>query len=163
MNTITHTLLIGAGATAFIDAWALMRRRLLGTKLPDYALVGRWIGAMSRGRWRHESIAAVPPVRGELAIGWTAHYAIGVVFAAGLVLVVGASWFAEPAIVPAVLAGIVSVAAPFFVMQPAMGAGVAASRTPRPAAARLQSLVTHTLFGVGLFLAAVVVDRLRGV
>ncbi len=49
------------------------------------------------------------------------------------------------------LIGIGSVAAPFFVMQPAMGAGIAASRTPRPAIARLHSLVTHAVFGLGLY------------
>ena len=39
-------------------------------------------------------------------------------------------------------------------MEPGMGAGIAASRTPRPAASRLQSLVTHTIFGIGLYAAA---------
>jgi hypothetical protein len=34
-----------------------------------------------------------------------------------------------------------------------MGAGVAASRTARPGAARLQSLVTHAIFGLGLYTA----------
>lgn len=38
-------------------------------------------------------------------------------------------------------------------MQPGMGAGIAASRTPNPRAARLQSLVTHAVFGLGLYLA----------
>jgi len=33
------------------------------------------------------------------------------------------------------------------------GTGIAASRTPRPAAARLQSLVTHGVFGLGLYAA----------
>jgi hypothetical protein len=49
------------------------------------------------------------------------------------------------------LVGVATVAAPFLVMQPGMGAGIAASRTPRPGAARLQSLVTHTVFGLGLY------------
>ena len=51
---------------------------------------------------------------------------------------------------PALTVGIGSVAAPFLLMQPAMGAGIAASRTPRPSAARMRSLVTHGVFGVGL-------------
>jgi hypothetical protein len=49
------------------------------------------------------------------------------------------------------MVGVGTVAAPFLLMQPAMGAGVAASRTPRPAAARLQSLITHAIFGLGLY------------
>jgi hypothetical protein len=45
------------------------------------------------------------------------------------------------------------VAAPFLVLQPGMGAGIAASRTPRPAAARFQSVITHAIFGLGLYAA----------
>jgi hypothetical protein len=45
-------------------------------------------------------------------------------------------------------------------MQPGMGAGIAASRTPRPAAARVQSLITHTVFGVGLYAAGWIVKLL---
>jgi hypothetical protein len=40
------------------------------------------------------------------------------------------------------------------VMQPAMGAGIAASRTPRPNLARLRSVVTHTVYGLGLYASA---------
>jgi hypothetical protein len=43
---------------------------------------------------------------------------------------------------------------PFFVMQPAMGAGIAASRTPTPWRNRLRSLATHAVFGCGLYLSA---------
>jgi hypothetical protein len=50
--------------------------------------------------------------------------------------------------------GVGSVMAPFLVLQPGMGAGIAASRTPRPAVVRLQSLVTHGIFGLGLYAAA---------
>jgi hypothetical protein len=52
------------------------------------------------------------------------------------------------------IVGIVTVAAPFLVMQPAMGAGLAARRTPKPNAARVQSLVNHAVFGVGLYASA---------
>lgn len=45
-------------------------------------------------------------------------------------------------------------AAPLFVMQPAFGFCIAASRTPQPDVARRRSLVTHLSYGVGLYLAA---------
>ena len=61
---------------------------------------------------------------------------------------------ARPTLGPALAVGIGTVAAPFFLMQPGMGAGIAASRTPRPNAARLQSLLTHAVFGLGLYVAA---------
>jgi hypothetical protein len=153
MDYLVNALVIGVGATVLIDLWAVARRRAFGIPSPNYGLVGRWFAHLTRGRLRHESIAASPPVQGERVIGWVAHYVIGVAFAGLLLAVWGLAWVREPTIGPALLVGIGTVAAPFLVMQPGMGAGVAASRTPRPAAARLQSLITHTIFGLGLYAA----------
>ena len=52
------------------------------------------------------------------------------------------------------MVGIGTVLAPFLLMQPGMGAGIAARRNPRPAVARMHSLVTHAMFGLGLYVAA---------
>jgi hypothetical protein len=41
-------------------------------------------------------------------------------------------------------------------LQPAMGAGIASSKTARPVFNSMKSLATHTVFGVGLYLSAVV-------
>jgi hypothetical protein len=154
MDFLTCTLVIGAGATAVMDLWTVTRARLLGGRMPDYALVGRWLAYLPRGRFRHDPITASPPVAHEHLIGWTAHYLIGIVFAAILLLIWGVEWARQPTLAPALIVGIVSVAAPFLIMQPGMGAGVAASRTPRPNVARMQSIVTHTIFGFGLYAAA---------
>ena len=155
METIVEyavcSLLTGAGATAVMDLGSIARTRLLGIPAPDYGLVGRWFAHLARGRFRHDPIAASPPVQGERLIGWTAHYLIGVAFAAVLLAVWGLDWVRHPTIAPALIVGIGSVLAPFLLMQPGMGAGVAARRTRRPAAARLQSLATHAVFGVGLY------------
>jgi len=137
-----------------MDAWGIARKRLLGAPAPDYGLVGRWIGWMPRGRFRHDRISATPALKGEKAVGWIAHYAIGIGFAAIPLAIWGVEWARNPTLVPALVVGLGSVAAPFLVMQPGMGAGIAASRTPRPNAARLQSLVTHAVFGLGLYASA---------
>lgn len=151
MDHLLYALPVGACATAMIDLWAIARRRLFGIALPDYGLVGRWLAHMRSGRFRHVSIKAAPSVRGEHAIGWIAHYFIGVAFAALLLAVSGTEWLRHPALAPALFVGIATVAMPFLLMQPGMGAGIAASRTPHPAAARLHSLVTHAMFGLGLY------------
>jgi hypothetical protein len=153
MNYLTYTLVIGIGATLVMDMWGFARKPLLGIAPPDYGLVGRWLAHMTRGRFRHDTIAASPPVRGERLIGWIAHYLIGIAFAAVLLGIWGLAWVQRPAIGPALAVGIGTVAAPFLLMQPGMGAGIAASRTPRPASARLQSLITHAVFGLGLYAA----------
>ncbi|HET9473713.1 MAG TPA: DUF2938 domain-containing protein [Steroidobacteraceae bacterium] len=145
-------------ATALTDAWAIVRHRLLGVRPPDFGLVGRWIAHLALGRFRHDSISAASAVRGESLIGWTAHYLIGIAFAALLPTIWGARWFEQPTLVPALLVGVGTVLAPFLIMQPGMGAGIAASRTPRPAAARLHSLMTHVIFGIGLYFAAAMIS-----
>lgn len=153
MDYLMCALAIGAGATAVMDLWAIARKHLFGIPLPNYCLVGRWLAHMRRGRFRHDAITAAAPVKGEGVIGWTAHYLIGIAFAALLLGIWGLAWVHHPSIGPALIVGIGTVAAPFLVMQPGMGAGIAGRRTPRPAATRLQSLVTHAVFGVGLYAA----------
>lgn len=157
---VARTCAIGVGATLAMDLWALLRRRVLAVPALDYALVGRWLAWLPHGRLVHRPIAATPPVRGESAIGWTAHYLIGIAFAAVLVVVWRDAWLREPTLVPALLVGIASVIAPLFILQPALGAGIAARRTPRPWTARMHSAVTHGVFGVGLYASAWLVERL---
>lgn len=159
MNAMFALIVIGIGATAVMDTWGAIRKRLLGIPPADYAMVGRWIGHMTRGTFRHDRIAAAAPIPGERVIGWIAHYAIGVVFAAGLIWIVGSEWFQQPTLVPALAFGIGTVAAPFLLMQPGMGAGVAASRTPKPWSARFQSLLTHAVFGFGLWATGWVLEQ----
>jgi hypothetical protein len=146
-----EAVVIGVGATLVMDAWALILRRGFGVASLDFAMLGRWIGHLARGRFRHERIGQSAPVAHERAIGWTAHYAIGITFAALLLVMAGPEWVAQPTLAPALLVSTVTLVAPFFVLQPGMGLGIAASRTPRPNAARLRSVATHTVYGVGLF------------
>lgn len=153
METGLRIIAIGIGATAVMDAWLALLKRL-GVPSQSFAMLGRWVGHWRHGQWRHERIAAAAPVRGELALGWAAHYAIGIAFAALAVLMWGQGWLAYPELARALLTGVATVAAPLLVMQPALGAGIASSRTPMPLRNILKSLATHAVFGLGLYLAA---------
>ena len=149
----TAALPIGVGATMVMDLWGLLLRRL-GVATLNFAMVGRWAGHLLKGRVLHQAIAKAEPVRNELVWGWVIHYAIGVVFAMLLVVIVGEGWLRSPTLVPALVVGVSTVVAPLCFMQPAMGSGFFASRTPTPARNCLKSLATHFVFGVGLFLSA---------
>lgn len=100
-------------------------------------------------------------MRGERAVGWIAHYLIGVAYAAVLTAIGGEAWLQNPTPWLALVVGLGTVAAPFLLMQPAMGAGIAASRMARPGNARLHSLLMHAVFGIGLFASAWVLQTLR--
>jgi hypothetical protein len=147
-------LVMGVAAAALMDAWGLLLRRGFGIPTLDYAMLGRWIGNIPRGRLAHARMAAAEPVPGERPLGWLAHYAIGVAFAVLLLAAFGPGWAAAPTPWPALAVGLGTIVAPWFVMQPAMGAGIAGSRTPNPAATRLRNLGTHAVYGIGLYLAA---------
>jgi hypothetical protein len=149
-------LLAGVGATVAMDAWGLARRQVFGTPFPNYAFVGRWLGRMVKREFRHRSIAHAEPIRGEQTIGWLAHYLIGVAFASLVPAFWGIEWVKHPTLSPALLVGLGTVLVPLFIMQPAMGAGIASSRTPRPGAARLQSIMNHVVFGLGLYASAAI-------
>lgn len=153
---LSAALPIGVGATLVMDGWGLLLRRL-GVATPNFAMVGRWAGHLLQGRVRHQAIARAEPVRHERVWGWLIHYAIGVLFAVLLVLIVGEGWLLAPTLWPALMVGVGTVVAPLCLMQPAMGAGFFASKTPAPARNCLRSLVTHAVFGVGLFLSAALV------
>jgi hypothetical protein len=74
---VLRAVFIGVGATIVMDLWALLLR-LLGIPSLNLAFLGRWIGHLPDGQWTHESIAKAAPIKGELWIGWIAHYSIGV-------------------------------------------------------------------------------------
>jgi len=149
--TFLHTLIVGLVATLVMDAWGLARKPLLGMSAPDYRPVGRWVLSMFSGHFVHAGISKATPMRGERIVGWMVHYLTGLVFAAVLLDIAGPEWVRTPTILPALAFGVVTVAVPFFVMQPAMGMGIAASRTAHPGVTRFQSLVTHAVFGIGLY------------
>lgn len=152
---IARIVLVGIGATAVMDVWLLLLSRL-GAPTSSFAMVGRWVGHVARGRFAHAAIAKAPPVRNELALGWLTHYAVGVVYAALLVAVQGKAWLQQPTFLPALAFGVVTVAAPWFVMQPAMGAGFLALKTSTPLKNCLRSLANHAAYGIGMYLAAAV-------
>ncbi|MDC6170385.1 DUF2938 domain-containing protein [Paucibacter sp. XJ19-41] len=159
LQDISRVALIGVGATLVMDGWLWLLRRL-GVPTLNFALIGRWVGHLPRGRLRHAPISAAAAVPGELALGWLLHYGTGIVFAALLVGVQGLGWAQQPTLAPALVWGAATVLAPLFVMQPAMGAGIASSKTPTPLKNCLRSLANHLVFGLGLYLSAAVLSRL---
>ena len=151
---VLGAIAIGIGATLIMDLWNLFLKRAFSIPSLSYCVLGRWLSHMPRGTLRHASITAAPRKRFECTVGWIAHYTIGVVFALAFVVLTSGDWLARPTLLPALLYGIGTVVFPFFIMQPSFGLGIAASKTPKPTQARLKSLMTHTVFGVGLYVCA---------
>lgn len=151
---VAGSVAIGIGATLLMDLWNLFLKRAFSIPSLNYCLLGRWLRHMPGGTLRHTSIAGAQQKPFECATGWIAHYTIGVVFALVFVVLIAREWVTRPTLFPALLFGIATVVFPLFILQPSLGFGIASSKTPKPAQARLKSLVTHTVFGVGLYVCA---------
>lgn len=148
---VARAVLIGIGGTLALDFWNAVLSRFFGIRSLNMGMLGRWFGHFPRGHFMHVRISGSSPVPGERLIGWCVHYAIGIGWAAVLLAIWGIDWARHPTVLPALIVGLVTLAAPFFVMQPAMGLGIAASKTPNPNAARLKSVASHAVYGLGLY------------
>jgi hypothetical protein len=154
-NSILYFLnpvLIGIGATLIFDLWGLFLKYAFKVAPSNFCFVGRWVLYMPEGIFTHTNIGSMPQKSGECVVGWITHYSTGIVFAAMFIALAGNDWLQHPSLIPAILFGVVTVLAPFFIMQPAFGLGVAASKTAKPTQARLRSLINHIVFGFGLYI-----------
>jgi len=151
---ILGAIAIGIGATLVMDLWNLFLKRAFAIPSLSYCLLGRWVRHMPEGTLRHANIAAAPRKPHECTIGWIAHYTVGVVLALVFVVFAAGGWLARPTLLPPLLFGVGTVVFPFFILQPSFGLGIAASRAPNPTQARLKSLMTHIVFGIGLYACA---------
>lgn len=155
--------IVGIGGTVAMDVWAVTLQRLVGTPATNWPMVGRWLGHMPKGRFHHENMGAAAAIGGEAAIGWMFHYGIGIAYGLMLVAVNGNAWLVEPTVLPAVLLSLVLLAAPYFVMMPGLGFGIAGSKTPKPNVTRLKSVLAHTMFGLGMYATALFINHWPGV
>jgi len=161
VSFVFQSVWLGVLSTAFLDGWNLMRALMFDIPLTKYELIGRWLLYMLEGQFAHDAIRSSDARAGELIAGWAGHYTIGVLFAKMLLAIWGRNWLRHPRLIPAMVIGMVTVLIPYFVMQPGMGAGIAGSLTPDPSAARMKVVVSHIVFGVGLYLAGWLVAGFR--
>jgi hypothetical protein len=151
MGLLAKGVVVGIGATVLMDVWAIILWKAFGQARPNWAPVGRWFWHLKNGVIFHDDIGKAEPYAHELALGWLSHYAVGILYGVILALIVGDGWFAAPTFLPAWILGVVTVGAGWFLLQPGLGIGVAASKLPNANMVRLLNLVSHTVFALGLF------------
>lgn len=159
IETVTQGILIGVLATIGMDVWAAIAKHVLRLPTADWALVGRWFGHMPDGIFVHRSIANSAAVKNELAIGWVAHYCTGIVYGVAYLGITRVFLANGPSLVSALVFGMATLVAPWLIMQPGMGAGVFASKVPRPGVIRLVNLSMHGVFALCLYYAWVLVQQ----
>ena len=151
MASVIHGVILGLIATIGTDIWAAIVKHVLRLPTANWALVGRWFGHMARGVFSHHRIADSAAIPNELAIGWAAHYVIGIAYGLAYLSIVQLYLSSTPTIMSALVFGVATLGAPWLIMQPCMGAGILASKTPRPVITRLVNLSMHLVFGISLY------------
>lgn len=151
---IFQSLVIGIAGTAAMDLWALLLNRQAGVASPNWAYVGRWFLHLPRGKIYHADIAASKSFPFESEAGWIAHYVTGIIYGGALLKIMGESYAHAPTLFPALILAWLTVAAGWFILQPGMGAGWAASKRDNPWTIRFLNLASHTCFGIGMYWGA---------
>ena len=146
---------VGVLATVTMDIAGVIALRLgiagRGPRRTGPDLIGRWVGYMLRGKFKHADILETPALPREVPLGLATHYLIGIVLTLlYLVILLGAR--AVPSLLSAVLFGAVTTVLPWFIMFPSEGMGWLGQDTPEHAHMARMSLFNHLMFGLGLAL-----------
>jgi hypothetical protein len=154
-RAFTVDVIVGILATVTMDVVAVIALRIgiagRGPRRTGPDLIGRWIGYLLRGKFKHTDILQTPPLRGELALGLAAHYLIGIVLTL-LYLGVLVVAHATPTVLNAILYGTATTVLPWFLMFPSQGMGWLGRDAPGDAHLARVSLFNHIIFGVGIAL-----------
>src|SRR5690349_11600253 len=144
-------LVVGILSTVTMDVVAVIALRLgiagRGPRRTGPDLIGRWIGYLFQGKFRHTDILQTPPLRGELFLGLAAHYSIGIVLTIAYLCLLAVA-HARPTAVSAVLYGAATTALPWFLMFPSQGMGWLGSNAPGDTHLARASLFNHIMFGL---------------
>lgn len=152
-----RTVLIGVGATALLDLWALVLQRFFKVPAPSWGLVGRWFCHLTEAKVFHDDITLSRAYPFERTAGWIGHYVVGIVYAGALLAFAHPDWALAPTFAPALAVGIITVGAGWFLLQPGMGAGIAASKLPNAKQIRALNIAGHIVFGFGLYGSALLI------
>ncbi|CAI3933296.1 unnamed protein product [Commensalibacter communis] len=154
MSLIIDGIIIGIGATIVLDIWDVIFGSLPGQSRANWAPIGRWVWNLKDGKLFNDTIDELTPYKHELALGWIFHYAVGIIYGVIFALYGGYEWFANPTFLPVWIWGIITLGAGWFILQPGLGLGFAASKLPNAWTVRVLGLVAHTFFAVGMYATA---------
>lgn len=154
LTLLAHAVIIGVVGGAAFDVWNWLAQRYFAVRAPNWAILGKWLLAPFAAA--PAPVAAGPPVFTPLqqGLGAVAHCLTAVVFAAALLVVAGPSWVAHPSPLPAIAVGLVTTIFPWLIIMPALGHGIAASKTPIANKIRVATIVSHLVMGLGFYVGA---------
>lgn len=149
----------GLGATILTDIVGVLRQGWRTTH-GFYCLVGRWIGSLRQSGLAHHDIRTSAPIAAEAPLGWTAHIILGIAYGICFAFLFGASAFDMPQLWQGLSIGLFTVLVPWLIFQPLFGWGFAMAKAPEPWKLRMKGVITHTVFGLGIWICAVMTSTI---
>lgn len=154
---VLQGLLVGFLGNIGMDLGQQLMRIGLKWPITNWGIIGRWAAYLPKGKLIHTDIGESPPVANEMALGWVVHYIVGPVY--GIVYLVLVDWVFDgtPGFWWAMGFAIAILVVTWFVVQPGLGAGFAASNTPDPWVTRFHDLGSHVAYGLGLWVGGLLI------
>jgi hypothetical protein len=151
MLPFTYILFIGICSTLFMDMMSLISHQLFKINAFNYALLGRWVLYWQQKKFTHNNIQQSPPQKYEASIGWFFHYLIGILWTY-LYFILSHFLHYTITLWNTIIFSIITTFIPFLIIQPALGFGMFAQKTPNPFKSMRNSMLAHLYFGLGLYL-----------
>ena len=145
-----HTVSIGILATLFMDLFSIINKKLFKITPLNYAIIGRWVLHWKSCKFAHNNIMQTQTLKNELVLGWIIHYITGVSWTY-LYFVMCTYFSYEINLLNTIIFTSITTLLPFMVIQPFLGFGFFAYKTPSPIHSIRNSLIAHITFGVGIF------------
>jgi len=149
-----RSVVIGILATISMDVLSVTALKLGWIAFLPPRLTGRWFASMARGQFVHSDIGQAPPINHEMAVAAPMHYVIGITLALVYLLASSSLGLSPRSPIPALGFALCSTVLPWLLMFPAMGYGWFGLHGPPGTRLFLSSLVTHSFYGLGLWLGS---------
>jgi hypothetical protein len=154
MGDLYAGVIIGLTGTALKDVWAIFLKRVFDNAPPNWAMVGRWVVHLKSGKVFNDDIAEALAFSSENLVGWIFYYFVGFIYGVIFMLLVGKEWLSGPTLMPVWLYSISTILVGWFLLHPGLGLGMALAKTENPFKGRCMGLMTHSVFGLGMWFGA---------
>ena len=155
MNILINSLVLGLSATLIMDLLGWLRSSVFKIPSFNYAYLGRFFLILKDNEKGYRNITQAPEQKFERLIGWGFHYMTGIIFALIYTYIDHSNNTLET-FISSILFGISTVLFPLLLIQPILGFGFFASKTPDQWISIKNSFVAHLNFGVGLFITQII-------
>ena len=153
-----RSVFIGILTTITMDVLSVTALKLGWIAFLPPRLTGRWFAFVARGQFLHSDIGRVTPINHEMAIAVPMHYVVGITLALLYLLLTSTLGLNPRNLIASLAFALCTNLLPWLLMFPAMGYGWFGTHGPPGTRLFFSSLVTHSFYGVGLWIGVLILS-----